>query len=499
MSDSPNSEEPEFMEQAHHLDETIENRPVEADTILQLISKCRYGRDDLLKLLRGIQTIIKQIAPDLDVSTSSDSDFIQGEDRKRKIKENKDRPDQLASLKKGNPEDDNVQESQIIFDDAPLNAKNFQFSQFSQTSTASTSKDQGSGADSKAPAQSSGQITSQQVAEAIKNTTKAPTKAPAIIIRSIQGWTSTRKFLIDNEIPFKSVFNTSHRNKIQTPTMEIYRKTLKLLRDRDLQHYTFLPAEERDLHVVIRGSGMELTPEEVMEFLKSKGFSPIKVMRMIHPITRVEMPLLLVILPKNAKGREIYNLKEIWDINISVEALNRSPVVGQCRRCLLFGHNHTQCFAKQLCKHCGDNHDFKVCPTIKGPKKCANCGDAHRASFRGCKRAPAKRIIAPQSSTRPIRAPAPAPVMNISQFPKLPKSQISSTQPPSYQQSAQPHKTTAAQVLKRGLKSSNQQNKNLQNIQSSNITNTQILHQMQATMQSMAAMFASMCEMLGHQ
>ena len=100
MSDSPNSEEPEFMEQAHHLDETIENRPVEADTILQLISKCRYGRDDLLKLLRGIQTIIKQIAPDLDVSTSSDSDFIQGEDRKRKIKENKDRPDQLASLKR---------------------------------------------------------------------------------------------------------------------------------------------------------------------------------------------------------------------------------------------------------------------------------------------------------------------------------------------------------------------------------------------------------------
>ena len=489
MSDQEHSQDVEFIEVAHHLDETIENRPVEADTVLQLIAKCRYGRDDLLKLLRGIQAIIKTIAPDLDTSASSDSDFVQS-DGKRKLRDDINPSEQPASLKKGKPEDalPNSQASQINFQDIPIKSQNLQFSQ----SSPSTSQIQSSGVDSKTPAQSSGQISSQQVAEAI-NAVKPPTKPPAIIIRSNQGWTSTRRYLLDNNISFKSVFNTSHGNKIQTPSMDMYRKALKLLREKDLQHYTFLPAEERDLHVVIRGSGMELSPEEVKEFLTAKGFKPIKIMRMVHPIDRVPMPLILVILPKDAKGREIYNIKDIWDITVSVEPLNRSPVVGQCRRCLLFGHNHTQCFAEQKCKHCGDSHDFTACPAKNGPKKCANCGGPHRASFRGCNRAPAKRIFQSQSGQPPPRVPATVPAKNKIHFPHLPHSQRSQTQTPS-QQPSQPQKPTAAQVLKRGTNKPN-----IQPTRNNNATSQQILQQMQATMQSMTAMFASMCQLLGNQ
>ena len=483
------SESPEFMEEEHPLDETIQNRPVDADTVLQLISKCRYGRDDLLKLLRGIQTIIRQIAPDLNESNSSDSDFTT-EGGKRRLKENL-ASEQESTNKKGKPEDPSISQttSQISqFQDLPLDSQNLQFSQYS------TSQIQNSGANSTAPAQSSGQITSQQVSEAVKNATKSNTKPPAIIIRSNQNWTATRKFLMDNNIAYKSVFNTSHGNKIQTPDMETYRKALKLLRERDLQHYTFLPAEERDLHVVIRGSGMELSPEDVDEFLKAKGFSPIKIIRMVHPIDRTQMPLLLVILPKDAKGREIYNIKEIWDINVSVEPLQRSPVVGQCRRCLLFGHNHTQCFAAYKCKHCAGDHSFSDCPAKDGPKKCANCHLDHRASFRGCKRAPARRFIPSQGGPQPRRAPAPAPSFNTRSFPNLPNSQISASQPTSYQHK-QPPRATAAQALKKGL--NNPPNQTRQNIPNTQIDNQLLLQQMQATMQNMAAMFASMCKLFG--
>ena len=127
--------------------------------------------------------------------------------------------------------------------------------------------------------------------------------------------------------------------------------------------------------------------------------------------------------------------------------------------------------------------------------KCANCGNAHRASFRGCKRAPAYRIIATQNVQRPPRAPAPAFTINKGQFPKLPHSQLPPSQPSSYQPN-QPPKPTAAEVLKKGT---NKQAKPNQNKNNSKITNHQILQQMQATMQSMATMFASMCEMLGNQ
>ena len=105
--------------------------------------------------------------------------------------------------------------------------------------------------------------------------------------------------------------------------MEVYRKTFRLLRQEDnsIQHHTFLFAEERDLHVVLRGIGFKLPSEEVLQNLQALGFQPIKILRMRHPVSKSEMPLLLVVLPKHAKSREIYNLKEICDIIVKVEAL----------------------------------------------------------------------------------------------------------------------------------------------------------------------------------
>ena len=306
--------------------------------------------------------------------------------------------------------------------------------------------------------------------------------------------------LTDNEITFKTAICSTVGIKIQIPSMEVYRKTLRLLRQEDnfIQHHTFLPAEERDLHVVVRGTGFELPPEEVFQNLQALGFQPIKIMRMRHPITKAEMPLLLVILPKNAKSREIYNLKHICDIVIKVEALGISPVVGQCRRCLLFGHNHTQCFADYRCRHCAGNHEITTCPNINGPKKCANCGANHRASFRGCDRAPIKRPPPTLGSQAPPRAPVPS-LRNTKTFPSLPSSSQPAARNTQHPQNApfsssQPSRPSAAQVLKRGV---NTQNKNQT---SSNLNNQhQLLQQMQATMQSMAAMFTNMCQIMSNQ
>ena len=303
---------------------------------------------------------------------------------------------------------------------------------------------------------------------------------------------------IDNEIQFKSASCSTVGIKIYTPSMDIYRKTLRLLRDRDqvIKHHTFLPAEDRDLHVVIRGTGFEYPPETIHQFLQELGFNPIKILRMRHPITRAEMPLLLAILPKNAKSREIYNLKEIYNIIIHVEALRISPVVGQCRRCLLYGHNHTQCFADYRCKHCAGDHDFNSCPLTENPKKCCNCGGNHRANYRGCKRAPNKRIPAADNSQPHIRRPT-VPVNNARNFPSFQSSSQPSGQRIPFSQNtpypaSQPVRPTSAEVLKRGTNNQIKKQSSPQNQQ-------QLLHQMQATMQSMASMFANMCEILSNQ
>ena len=113
---------------------------------------------------------------------------------------------------------------------------------------------------------------------------------------------------------------------------------------------------------------MELSPEKLHENLVSKGFTPIKILRMKHPKTEFEMPLLLVVLPKAENNRKIFNITDICEIICSIKALKISLVIGQSRRCLAYGHNHTQCFATPRRKQFGDNHEFKDCTKLEGPK-----------------------------------------------------------------------------------------------------------------------------------
>ncbi|KAK9696751.1 hypothetical protein QE152_g31364 [Popillia japonica] len=51
------------------------------------------------------------------------------------------------------------------------------------------------------------------------------------------------------------------------------------------------------------------------------------------------MPLVLVNISKDHKN--IYHLKEVLSLDITVETLNCRPTVGQCFRCQWFGHAQT--------------------------------------------------------------------------------------------------------------------------------------------------------------
>ena len=76
----------EMEHQEHPLDETIAERPVAIETLLQLIFKSRYGRLYLLQLLHGIQHAIRQLAPDLKSSPETNQN-TQGLQFKRKANE----------------------------------------------------------------------------------------------------------------------------------------------------------------------------------------------------------------------------------------------------------------------------------------------------------------------------------------------------------------------------------------------------------------------------
>ena len=202
---------------------------------------------------------------------------------------------------------------------------------------------------------------------------------PDIVVRTGQKWSTTQSLLNENNISFKTAKTTLGGTKIKIASSDDYRKAIKVLKSKNIEFHTFMPANERDLHVVIRGVGFDLEGDELHQELTSLGFQPIKVSRMKHPRTRQEMPLFLVVLPKDdPKSKGIYNITEVCRLIITVEPLNKATEIGQCYRCLLFGHSSSRCTATMKCKNCAGDHDSRICTLAPNqPVRCANCGGPH--------------------------------------------------------------------------------------------------------------------------
>jgi len=59
--------------------------------------------------------------------------------------------------------------------------------------------------------------------------------------------------------------------------------------------------------------------------------------------------------------------------------------VPQCKNFQSFGYTQNYCHKKPVCLKCSEDHktkDFQKSKKSKG--KCANCGEAHNANWKGC-------------------------------------------------------------------------------------------------------------------
>lgn len=148
--------------------------------------------------------------------------------------------------------------------------------------------------------------------------------------------------------------------------------------------YTYLLPSEKQLYVVIRGLPEPLTEDYIQTELENLEFHPSKIKRLTKGPNRIPMPLVLAILPKNEK--HIYQLSRLAEVTITTEPQRQQPRITQCFRCQNFRHSQGRCtaFPKSI-KCAGDHHSAQCTKSINEPSQCANCGEAHTASFRGCK------------------------------------------------------------------------------------------------------------------
>ncbi|KAK9717082.1 zinc finger associated protein [Popillia japonica] len=248
-------------------------------------------------------------------------------------------------------------------------------------------------------------------------------KIPPIILRDKTQRAKVSSALKRKGINFAKAQNITDGIRIYPVTEADFRSLSKYFSAEAIPFHTYQVPSEKLLNVVLRSVLTEILEEDIYNDLQERGFTPECIIRMRRPRDKAPMPLVLVKIDKKYKDiyredrqemeplrsrpsdKDIYHLKEIVSLDISVEPLRSRPSVGQCFRCQRFGHAQSRCSAPRKCVACAGEHEARDCLRPKcDPATCANCGEQHPANYRGCPRFPKSRAQ-PQN---PQRQPSPS-------------------------------------------------------------------------------------------
>ncbi|KAK9717068.1 zinc finger associated protein [Popillia japonica] len=231
-------------------------------------------------------------------------------------------------------------------------------------------------------------------------------RVPLIVLREKSGWCGISAEIRKKRLNFLKAQNAADGVRVFSAAESDFMGIVKFLTNEKIPFHTYQLPSEKGLNVVIRGLPSEIPEDQILMHLRELGFSPDPVARMRRRRGGAPMPLVLVKLPKDQKN--IYNLKELVSLDVSVETLRANPTIGQCYRCQRThlvtalgpkGHAQPRCTAPRKCISCGGEHPSGDCPRPKSePSTCANCGDTHPANYKGCTRCPKPRA-APTAAT----------------------------------------------------------------------------------------------------
>jgi len=211
-------------------------------------------------------------------------------------------------------------------------------------------------------------------------------KPPPIYVRNVQNYLT---FI--NEISAAlqgNEFTCKARTKdiiINTLCPQDYRDAIKYLKSRNAQYHTYQLKEDRAFRVVIRHLHPTTSTDAIKESLQELGYEVRNVAPVLHHSTKDKLPLFFVDLEPSNNNQGIYKLNRLLRSIIQIEEPHKKRLIPQCQRCQQFNHTKGYCNHLPKCLKCADNHWTQDCLKSRDtPAKCALCGGAHPANYRGC-------------------------------------------------------------------------------------------------------------------
>lgn len=218
---------------------------------------------------------------------------------------------------------------------------------------------------------------------------------------------------------------TTYRMKMdhftcQTNTYENFNSVKQYLKESEIEYYSYLPNHLKPIKAVIKYIHKSIPLEEIEEDLQTKN---IKFMKINRLKIKNEMSNIIMITAPKEEANKIYNIKAILNCIVKIEPY-KCKNTPQCYNCQQYGHASGGCSRATKCVKCAGNHRASECnlPT-KTEAKCANCGQAHPANYRGCevhkKFMAAQQAVKNKQTTTTMRKP----INKQAEFPELPRKQ----------------------------------------------------------------------------
>lgn len=182
-----------------------------------------------------------------------------------------------------------------------------------------------------------------------------------------------------------TTLRSGHIIKLIPSDIETYKIIRDYLIEKEIHHYTYKLKSERAYRVVIRGLHASEDISLIKAELQDNGHEVRQVVNVHHRTTKQKLPLYFVDIEQRPNNKDIFNIRHIGQVKVTIEAPYKKREVIQCKRCQRFGHSKNQCFRPFRCVKCGNDHPTATCTKLpETDAVCANCQGSHPASYRGC-------------------------------------------------------------------------------------------------------------------
>ncbi|XP_073839631.1 uncharacterized protein [Musca autumnalis] len=191
---------------------------------------------------------------------------------------------------------------------------------------------------------------------------------------------------------FRIINVNKSKSKIYLNDPKLHTSMMAILKDKNVQSYSFTPKELKQTSLVLRGLYHYASPEEVKQELD------ILIPNTVDKVSKYKTPwsvknnkdtgLMLVSLHPGKKFGEVTHIREIFSQTIYWEKPKKKSGDLQCFRCQRWGHVSRNCNSAYNCVKCNQTHLPGECQRTSSDTTepfCINCGKhGHPANFKGC-------------------------------------------------------------------------------------------------------------------